>query len=238
LTERTTRANRGSARSSAGARQARREGGPSREAIAEAALAVLDQDGLEALSMRRLASEAGIPTATLYSSSRDKDGLVDAVIDLAARRAPLPEVRGSWRDQLQELMHWLRRGLVRHPDLVKVRLERPILSPGALRLTERGVGVLLEAGFSRAEATRAYQMLFVFTFGSAAFGPHGDPDEHQRRVRANYTLLPPEEFPVLSSSIPEAAAALAGEEQFMYALDRMLDGLEASLRRRQGRARG
>jgi TetR/AcrR family transcriptional regulator, tetracycline repressor protein len=210
---------------------------PSRERIAEAALALLDREGLEGLTMRRVAAEAGLPTATIYGYFRDKDELVDAVIDLGASRSPLPETSGPWHAQLRDLMRWLRRGLVRHPDLVKVRLERPILSLGALRLTERGVGVLLEAGFSRAEAARAYQMLFVFTFGSAAFGPHGDPDEHQRKVRATYTLLPPEEYPVLSSSIAEAAAAMSGEEQFEYALERLLDGLESSLRRHQGRAR-
>jgi AcrR family transcriptional regulator len=187
--------------------------------------------------MRRLASEAGIPTATLYGYFRDKDELVDAIIDLAASRSPLPELSGSWRAQIRDLMRWLRRELVRHPDLVKVRLERPILSLGALRLTERGMAVLIEAGFARAEAARAYQMLFVFTFGSAAFGPHGDPDEYQRRVRATYTLLPPEDYPVLSSSIAEAAAVMSGEEQFEYALERLLDGLEASLDRRHPRTR-
>lgn len=186
--------------------------------------------------MRRLAVEAGIPTATLYGYFRDKDELVDAVIDLAARRSPLPEVTGDWRAQLGELMRWLRRGLARHPDLVKVRLERPILTQGALRLTEIGMGILLEAGFPRPEAARAYQLLFVFTFGSAAFGPHSDPKEHERMVRATYTLLPPEDYPVLSSSIPEAAAAMAGEEQFEFGLERLLDGLETSLHRHQTRA--
>jgi AcrR family transcriptional regulator len=209
----------------------RRRPQPSREQIAEAALELLDREGLEGLSMRRLGAEAGVPTSTLYGYFRDKEELVDAVIDLAASRSPLPEVTGPWRTQLRELMRWLRRGLVRHPDLVKVRLERPILSLGALRFTERGMGILLEAGFGRAEAARAYQMLFVYTFGSAAFGPHGDPDEHQRRVRATYTLLPPEEYPVLSNSIAEAAAVMSGEQQFEYALERLLDGLEGSLGR-------
>jgi TetR/AcrR family tetracycline transcriptional repressor len=233
MAERATTAKAKSDRSLTARARAR----PSRERIAEAALALLEREGLEGLTMRRVAAEAGLPTATLYGYFRDKDELVDAIIDLEASRSPLPEISGPWRAQLRDLMRWLRRGLVRHPDLVKVRLERPILSLGALRFTERGMGVLLEAGFSRAEAARAYQMLFVFTFGSAAFGPHGDPDEHQRRVRATYTLLPPEEYPTLSSSITEAAAAMSGEEQFEYALERMLDGLDASLRPRKGRAR-
>ena len=188
--------------------------------------------------MRRLAAEAGIPTATLYGYFRGKEELVGALIDLGARRSPLPEVTGGWRVQLGELMRWLRRELLRHPDLVKVRPERPILTRGALRLTERGMEILLEAGFPRAEAARGYQLLFVFTFGSAAFGPHSDPEEHERMVRATYTLLPPEEFPVLSSSIPEAAAAMSGEEQFEFGLERLLDGLEASLHGRKARAGG
>jgi TetR/AcrR family tetracycline transcriptional repressor len=234
MADRATRAIRARGRSAA--RRSRRAA-PSRERIAEAAFGLLEREGLDALTMRRLAAEVGIPTTTLYGYFRDKDELVDAVIDVGASRAPLPELAGPWRSQLGDLMRWLRRGLVRHPDLVKVRLERPILSPGALRFTERGMEILIEAGFGRAEAARAYQMLFVFTFGSAAFGPHGDPDEHHRRVRATYTLLPPDEYPILSSSIAEAAAAMSGDEQFEYALEQMLDGLETSLRRRKERAR-
>jgi AcrR family transcriptional regulator len=198
---------------------------------------LLNRDGLEGLTMRRLAVEVDIPTSNLYGYFRDKQELVDAVIDLVASRSPLPEVTGPWRAQLQDLMRWLRRELVRHPDLVKVRLERPILSPGALRLTEKAMEILLGAGFTKAEAARGYQTLFVFTFGSAAFGPHGDPDEDRRRVQAAYVLLPPEEYPVLSSSIPEAAAVMAGEEQFEYGLARLLDGLEARPRRRSRRTR-
>jgi TetR/AcrR family tetracycline transcriptional repressor len=234
MTERTTSGKRNRGRSGPARAQQPR---PSREGIAEVALALLERQRLDALTMRRLAAEAGIPTATLYGYFRDKDELVDAAIDLAASRSPLPELTGPWRTQLGDLMRWLRRELVRHPDLVKVRLERPILSRGALRFTERVMGILLEAGFPRAEAARAYQLLFVFTFGSAAFGPHGDPDEHQRQVRATYTLLPPEEYPVLSSSMSELAAAMSGEEQFEYALEQLLDGLEASIRRRKPRAR-
>jgi AcrR family transcriptional regulator len=219
----------------AGTRGNRRR--PSRERIAEVALRLLEREGLEALTMRRLSADAGIPTATLYGYFRDKDELVDALIDVAASASPLPEVGGPWRSQVGQLMRWLREQLARHPDLVKIRLERPILSPQALRLTERGMDILLGAGFARGEAALAYQTLFVFTFASAAFLPRGDPDENERRIRAAYTLLPPEEYPALTASLAEAAAALDGEKQFDYGLERLLDGLEASLHPRRRRAR-
>ena len=204
---------------------------PTREAIVEAAFALIEREGLDAFSMRRLAAAVDLPTTTLYGYFADKDEIVDAVIDAEATRSPLPELTGPWRRQLGDLMRWLREGVARHPDLVKVRLARPILSPGALRLTEAGMQVLLAAGFSRAEAAEAYRALFVFSFGWGALHPRQHSEDDTRRTLAALTLLPPEEYPALSSSIQEAAAATGGDEPFEYGLEPLLDGLEASLRR-------
>src|SRR3712207_4916765 len=80
---------------------------PSRDEVAEAALHLLEREGLEALTVRRVAAEVGIPPTNLYGYFRGKDELVDAVINLGARRSPLPEVSGHWRAQIGDLMRWL-----------------------------------------------------------------------------------------------------------------------------------
>jgi AcrR family transcriptional regulator len=181
--------------------------------------------------MRRLAQELGVSAMTPYRHFRDKDELIDAVVDALAGSDPLPEAEGDWRARVSQLMHWLWEELSRYPALVGVRLERPFLSPGALRLTEAALQALVGAGFTKAEALRAYRAVLVHTFGSAAFGSHSGAEEVRRRTGAALSALPTDEYPILSSSIAEAAET-ASEGPFEYGLERLLDGLEASLRKR------
>jgi AcrR family transcriptional regulator len=203
--------------------------GLSRERIIAAALELLEREGLEGLSMRRLAERIGVTPMALYRYFHDKDELLDAVIDAEVSQAPLARLQGDWRRQLADLMRWLRDELMRHPEAVKLRLSRPIQSPGALRLTEAGMQILLKAGFARADAAYAYRTLFVFTFGSVAFGAHADPDQARRQTIAALTLLSPEEYPALASSIDEAAAAMTGDGPFEYGLSCLLNGLQDKL---------
>src|SRR4051794_17987758 len=92
-----------------------------REQVARAALDLLDHNGLEALSMRRLADHLGVGTMTLYGYFANKEDLLDAVIDAAVAEREQPVLEGPWQDQLRELMRASRRSLARHPSLVKVR---------------------------------------------------------------------------------------------------------------------
>jgi AcrR family transcriptional regulator len=204
----------------------------SRERIVAAASRLLEQEGPSGLSMRRLAGELGVSAMTPYRYFRDKDELVDAVVDALASSDPLPEAEGDWRARVTQLMRWLRDELCRYPALVSVRLERPFLSAGALRLTEATLQALVEAGFTKAEALRAYRVLLVHTFGSAAFGSHSGVEDVRRRTGAALSALPSDEYPILSSSIAEAAETV-GEGPFAHGLEILLDGLEASLRQTQ-----
>ena len=205
----------------------------SREEVVVAALDLLEREGLDALSIRRLAADVGLPPATLYGYFRDKDDLVDAVIDAGMERISTPRLSGPWRRRLRDLVRWLRGELLRRPYLIAARRERPLLSPGALRSTEVGMQILLDAGFSRAEAARAWRSLWELTFGNAAFGGRDGSEADARRTQAALLLLPPDEYPALSSSVAEAASAMVGEDQFEYALARLLDGLEGSLAKRR-----
>jgi AcrR family transcriptional regulator len=202
----------------------------SRERVAEVALTMIEQDGLRALSMRRLADELGIGTMTLYGYFRDKDELLDAVVDAAAARIEVPRRRGTWKSQIRALMEQIRTALTEHPIGVLLRLERPMWSPGALRVSEAGVRILREAGFSRAEAARAYRSLFNYTFGFAAFSPREVSEEVRRKALAALAALQQDEYPALIDARSELADAVGGEAQFHHGLDLLLDGLEAKLK--------
>jgi AcrR family transcriptional regulator len=181
--------------------------------------------------MRRLADHLGVGTMTLYGYFRSKDELLDAVVDAAvAEREPF-SFEGSWQEQIRRLMQGSRRSLGRHPGLVKVRAERPVLQPEALRFAESGMRILRAAGFDAADAARAFRLLFTFVFGYVSFSPDETAEQARRDSRAATAALPAEEYPSLSECSEELAEAMAGDETFDFGLDRIIDGLEAHLRR-------
>jgi AcrR family transcriptional regulator len=206
-------------------------GNRSREAIARAALELVDREGLGALSMRRLAAQLEMGTMTLYGYFRTKDDLLDAVVEAAASEHRAPGHEGAWEDTLRELARALRAGLGRHPSLVELRLRRPIGGPGAFRYTESGLAALLDAGLERAEAARAFRAVFVYVFGSVAFSEPEPTGESRRRAAGLVTALPADEFPVLSGMGDELAATMGGDEQFEYGLDVVIAGISARTRR-------
>lgn len=201
-----------------------------RAEIVGAALELVDRDGLDALSMRRLAAELGLGTMTLYGYFRTKDELLDAVVEASAAGS-LPELASDagWEERLRTIARAWHHGLNRHPSLVELRLRRPLLGPEAFRSTEAGIAALIAAGFSPELASRAFRLLFLYVFGTAAFNEPEISRSHRRRVAAAILSLPEEEFPVISGMGEVVAGALGGEEQFEFGLDVLLAGLLVAL---------
>src|SRR2546423_12722759 len=124
----------------------------SSERIARAALELSDREGIEGLSMRRVAGKLGVTPMALYVHFRNKDELIDTVVDLGAREVSLPSERGPWKRQLGLLMSEIRRGVERHPGALQVRRGRPLMSLGGMRRPEPGLRVMLRAGVGTAGA--------------------------------------------------------------------------------------
>jgi AcrR family transcriptional regulator len=203
--------------------------------VAQAALDFLDQHGLEALSMRRLATELGVGTMTLYGYFRSKDELLDAVVDTAVAGRVSPHLEGSWQDRLRQLMRATRSGLGRHPALVKLRVQRPVLRPEALRFCENTMEILREAGFEPGEAARAFRLFFTYVFGFAAFSPAGSEEDAAKRSRQAMRALAPDEYPAMAEASEELALAMAGADTFDFGLDLIIEGLEHRLGHASGR---
>jgi AcrR family transcriptional regulator len=222
------RAQHGTIESSGAARRGRKPS-LSREQIAEAALETIDAEGLEMLTMQRLAERVGVGTMTLYGYFRSKDELLQAVVDAAVRPAERPRIEGTWREQLRIVVGAAHRTLSRHPALVQIRFRQPILRPDALRFGERLVGILIEAGFPPPEAASAFRLIFTYTFGFAGLSPLASAPAARQRAAAAAATLDPDRFPYLTRAADHWTQAMAGTEQFEYGLDRILDGLEARL---------
>lgn len=203
----------------------------SREALARLALELADREGLEAVSMRRLAQELGVGVMTLYGYLRDKDELLDAIVDMAVEEVRLPGATGPWRVRIKHLLWEIRRVLARHPAGIRIRLTRPMISPGALRTTESAMVILGQAGFSRSEAARGYRTLFLYTFGFASFSDPKNAKEVQDISVRVVRQLPPDAYPAVTAAATELAQTMGGDAQFEYGLELILDSLE--LRRMQ-----
>ena len=211
------------------AEEASQRPGLSRERIVEAALAVVASEGLEALSMRRLAQELDVWPMSVYRYFRDKDELLDAVVEAAADEVAVAGGAGSWRDRIRDLLHQARAALGHEPARLGTRFARAMLTPGALRLSEAGLAILQEAGFEPDEAARAWRALCGYTFGFTAFDEDARPADTARRARAAVAALPEDEYPALAAAADGFAASLASAEELDYGLERLLDGLAARL---------
>jgi AcrR family transcriptional regulator len=200
--------------------------GLSRERILEVAIELTAADGVEALSMRRLAQELDVWPMSVYRYFQDKDALLDAMAADLIQQLPEPEPAGDWRERMHALLDQAARRLEDAPGLA-ARLPRAFLAEGALRLPEAGIAILLDAGFDPAGAASAWRALWSYTFGFATFGV-----ESARAVRAAVAGLHEDEYPALEETGAALADALASHEEFGAGLDQLLDGLAAPLRAR------
>ena len=206
----------------------RTRGAVDRDAIARAALAMLDEHGVDALSMRRLADRLGVGTMTLYGYFRSKGELLDAAVAaaMADREVPvLPDA--SLRDRLRAHFGAMRDLMERHPFLPQLRRHQPIVQPEAFRHSENGMRLLLDAGFPAEEAARTFRVLFVYVFGSMLFGPDEPSPEHLRAIKVALAGLPEDEFPAIALAAEGIAKSIGGREQFDFGLELMLDAIEA-----------
>ena len=203
--------------------------GLTRDAVALVALELVDRDGLDALSMRRLAGELGTGTMTLYGYFRNKEELLGGVVDAAFGGFELPAPAAAPLDGVRDLVIATHDVLRRHPALVEIRGTGPIVRPRGFRITEVAMRLLADAGLKPTEAARAYRLLFDYVFGYATVNRRPPSPELRREALASIVALPPEEFPALTASADAMADAIAGGEQFEYGLDRILDGIAARL---------
>ncbi len=221
-------------------RSRRRGGGRrtplSREAIVEAAIRVLDRDGLDGVSMRRVAAELGTGAGSLYWHVGNKDellGLVfDRVVDEVELPAPDPE---RWQDQYKEVAREARRVLRAHRDIARWSLGRIPMGPNTLRVSEWQLELLRAAGVPDWVAALAGDLFGLYlaahafeeTLGLAS--PTGEelpPGEVIAMIRGYLASLPPTRFPNTVELVDELMAG-GPDERFEFGLDIIVRGLAA-----------
>jgi AcrR family transcriptional regulator len=137
----------------------------SRERILDTALALVARDGLDALSMRRLATDLDVWPMSLYRYFHDKDELLAALADAAAENIAPPATGGPWRQRMEELLGQAQAIFKRHPGGLRPQDD----GPATARVRDTGLAILEDAGFREDEAHTAWQALLAYTAGTAAF---------------------------------------------------------------------
>jgi TetR/AcrR family transcriptional regulator, tetracycline repressor protein len=212
----------------------RREEPITTAAIVTAALRVLDTEGLDGLSMRRVADELGTGAASLYWHVGSKDGLLDLLLDEVIGELDVPDPEPErWQEQLKEVARTMRATILRHRDIVRISIGRFPLGPNALGFSERVLAILRAGGVPDELAVLGEHLLFAvvngFTIDETGEGgalPAGQPPVEERaRMARDYLASPPADlFPNLVA-VADYHAVTAPDLRFELLLDIYVEGL-------------
>jgi AcrR family transcriptional regulator len=206
----------------------------SRDAIVDAALKIVDREGLEATSMRRVAQELDTAPSALYWHVRNKDELLQLVLDRVIGEVELPPLDpGNWQDQLKQLAREMRRVLTSHRDIARVTLGSIPASPNALVVIEWVHALLREAGLPDrvvalvGDLAGLYVGAYAYEESLGLASPTGEelaPEDVLAMLQDYWGSLPPERFPHTIALLPVLFEG-DRDERFEFGLDVLVRGL-------------
>jgi AcrR family transcriptional regulator len=185
-----------------------------RERVLATALRLVDDEGLDALTRRRLGQELGRDAMALYRHAPDRAALLDGIVELVLDELDIPDGGPDWQTQLSRTAHDFRRIGLAHPHVVSLIVTRPLSTPlglrplGTLRPLERLLKVLTDAGFPPPLALRVYRLYIGFLYGHMLTELQelvADPEETSDLLRLGLHRLPAREFPLLRGLATELA---------------------------------
>ena len=209
--------------------------------IIEGGMVLLDRDGLEGISLRRLGAELGSGATSVYWHVPNKEALLDLLVDRLMGEAA-DETRhdpgATWRAELAAHSLSLRAVLQRHTGGAALLASRMPVGPNGVRYMEGVLSALADAGFGGHQRALAYAALTGYTIGQVVLQTQAGPNTPKGRPAAGEQLqrlggllrgAPRGRYPNVVESAADLTE-LTDEEAFNYGLQRMLDGLEAELR--------
>ena len=194
--------------------------------IAETALRIVDAEGLEGLTIRRLATELETSPPAIYRVAADKDEILSAIGELVTGMLVIPE-SGTWEERLLGTFLHLRAIVIEHPASGYINFFHPPQGPEAVRGLNGILSILADGGLEGERAVGAMRMLAAYTFGYTVLGLAYDsvPAHPQHRaVRA----APAEAYPILAA-FAEAMTSPYSEPEFRRGLELMIRGLAAEV---------
>jgi AcrR family transcriptional regulator len=199
---------------------------------------VLDREGADGLSMRRIAEELGCGAGAIYWHVENKEQLIQLLFDKVIGEFPLPEVEPErWREQVKEAARAERDVMRQHPGLAALSFGRIPVGPNAIRFFEWHLS-LLRSGLSDGVAALAGDLIHLYV-GAYAYedwvglqaptGTDVTAEDFIGQMRDYMASLPPDRFPNLTALATEFTTG-GPDERFEFGLDVLLDGLVARSR--------
>jgi AcrR family transcriptional regulator len=207
-----------------------RRPGLSRDLITDVALALADASGVESLSMRALAKALGVEAMSLYNHIRNKDDLLDALVDTVVGRIALPGTGNDWQGELRRRAHSMRTVFLAHPWAPPLIVGRINVGPNMLTLNEATLGCLHEAGFSYVQADHAMNALdsLIYGFHLLERSMPVQPEDYAETATTYLPAIDADRYPhfcALGQLVAEGS--YDGVNHMAFGLDLLLNALAA-----------
>ena len=226
--------------------------GLSVEAIVTAAIRLADAEGLDAVSMARVAEQLGFTTMSLYRHVASKEELLQLMWNASAQGAEDLVLSGdNWRDRLRMWAMVQRETIDRHPWITQMPMAAPPMAPNSLAFVEHGLGAMDETGLPDADKLRVIGLISSYTLSEARMA-HDAARAARQAAAAGGADVPAwtwealvrevvdqQTYPRLhrlawSGGIGDDPSGFGEQEEFLFGLDRILDGVEVLITRAQG----
>jgi AcrR family transcriptional regulator len=214
--------------------------GLSRERVIEAAVAVADSIGVDALTIRKLAAELGVKPMSIYHHVANKEAIIDGMVDLVFSEIELPPSDTDWKQAMRRRAESARAVLARHLWAAPLMESRTSPGPATLRHHDAVLGCLRRGGFSLEMTAHAYAVIDAFIYGFAlqeASLPATSGDDMAELAQSMTAAMPADEYPNLVEFTTEHVLRPGYDfgREFDFGLDLVLNGLDAAM---TGRAPG
>ncbi|MEV6398517.1 TetR/AcrR family transcriptional regulator C-terminal domain-containing protein [Streptomyces sp. NPDC051907] len=200
----------------------------SRARIIDAALRIIDDEGADALSMRRLAATLGVQAMSLYNHVSGKADIIEGVAEFITADMALPRrFDGGWEAGIRNIAHAFRQTSLRHPRACELVLTRQLSSPTILAPIDCSLSVLLNDGFDETTAVHVLRLVIAFQVGSLLreFHPASEfAGQEETDARELEAKLAGSGFPSVAKVAP-ILAVIDHEAEFTFGLETLISGL-------------
>jgi TetR/AcrR family tetracycline transcriptional repressor len=204
-----------------------------KERIVDAALYVMDAEGLEAVTMRRIGRELGVEAMSLYNHVEDKDDILDGVTERVMTEFEYPAFTGDWLDDARAMAREWRRLLALHPSVCQLLAERhkPLEGLASFRAMDAALGLLRSAGLSDRDAAQAFNAMGSYILGYVTMEQGlmlGNDEEHAKQHDMAVDALRGSGFDNVVACLPHFADCNT-DQQFEFGLDLIFRGIRAGV---------
>jgi len=220
------------------------------DAVVDAAIEIADDEGIAALSMRRIADRLGLKPMSVYTYVPGKAELIDLMVDRVAGEQPLPDPAGSLRARLEQVARLTWNEYLRHPWLLSIDTSRPPLGPNVSDRWEWSLRAIEGLGLSDLDMDQVITLVTVFVTGPARAYTDAerlhrsttetDEEWWERNAPILEQIMDPGRYPVSgrvgAAAGEEYGSAADPERAFEFGLARVIDGIEAYVRSIAGRS--